>query len=261
VTILRFASGARLLLDALGLLRRERAIRRAATAPGLVSLAALGLGLAAVFGWARDLYAFATSWVPSPAAASWYDWIWVGPARLVLDLAGVLSFVAVAGAVVVAALLVGAIFAAPLLDRLSRRVEEVVTGGVVDRSRPGIAGFAAGAARSGLEELKRVAFFLGVQAAILVVGALVPGAQAPAATAMIAVTALFLALDSASYALERRGLGFREKLRWSRRHLAIVAGYGAAAFLLCSIPVVNLIALPLLVVAGTLLVIDVERAR
>ncbi len=257
--LLRFFSGFRLPLDAVGLLRHESRVRVAAIVPLLVSAAALAIGVAVVVAWAGELYALATGWLPWPEAAAWYAWIWIGPLRVLLFVIGLAAFGALAGGVIVVAFLLGGVVAAPFLDRLSRRVEETLTASVIDTARPGVAGFFADAARVILEEVKRLGFFLGVQGLVVIPGALVPGAQPAAAAAMVALTILFLALDSASYALDRRGLGFGEKLRWSREHFPAVAGYGAAAFLVCSIPLVNLIALPLLVAAGTLLVAEVER--
>jgi CysZ protein len=260
VSLLGVVSGFRLPLDAVGLLRREPKVRAAAVVPLFVSTAALAIGLAVVVAWAGELYALATGWLPWPEAAAWYAWLWVGPLRLLLVVVGLAAFGALAGGVIVVAFLAGGVVAAPFLDRLSRQVEATLTGSVIDRARPGLAGLVTGVAHTTLEELKRLGFFLGAQGLIAIPGALVPGAQ-PAAAAMVALTILFLAFDSASYALDRRGLRFGEKLRWSRGNFPAVAGYGAAAFLVCSIPLVNLVALPLLVAAGTLLVVEAEHGR
>ncbi|MBI2963729.1 MAG: EI24 domain-containing protein [Deltaproteobacteria bacterium] len=259
--LVRVVSGFRLPLEAIGLLRREPKVRAAAVVPLLVSAAALAIGVAIVVAWAGEIHALATGWLPWPEAAAWYAWLWVAPLRIVLVVVGLAAFGALAGAVVVAALLVGGVVAAPFLDRLSRRLEETLTGSVIDVGRPGVAGFVAGAARSALEEVKRLGFFLAAQAVIAIPGALIPGAQPLAAVAMLALTIHFLALDSASYALDRRGLRFAEKIRWGRGNLPAVAGYGAGAFIVCSIPLVNLVALPLLVTAGTVLVVEAERGR
>lgn len=259
MVLLRFFSGFRLPLDAGRLLRREPRVRVAALVPLLLSLAALAIGVAAVVVLWGELYALSTGWLPWPEAALWYAWFWIGPLRVLLFVIGLAAFGALVGSIIVVAFLLGGILAAPFLDRLSRRVEEALAGSVIDTVRPGPAGFFADAARTILEEVKRVAFFLGVQGLVVILGALVPGAQPVAAVAMVALAMLFLSLDSASYALDRRGLRFSEKLRWSREHFPAVAGYGAGAFLVCSVPLVNLIALPLLVAAGTLLVAEAER--
>lgn len=251
-------SGLRLPVEAVRLLRSQPAIRRAALVPFLVSAVALLAGVLGIVTWWADLWALASGWVPWPEAESWWAWLWVGPLRALGGVLALLGFVVLSGAVLVIAFLIGNVAAAPFLDRLSRRVEETVVGQATDVSAAGLAALAGGAARSAVEEVKRVAFFLVAQLAIVVPGALIPGLQPFAAAAMVALTVFFLAIDSAGYALDRRGQRFRAKLRWSRLHLARVAGFGAAAFALCSIPVVNLVALPVLVVAGTLLVLDTE---
>jgi uncharacterized protein involved in cysteine biosynthesis len=261
VALLRFFRGFRLPLDAAKLLRREPKVRVAAVVPLLVSAAALAAGGAAVVVWWGNLYAIATSWLPWPEAASWYGWLWIGPLRVILFVVGIAAFGTLVGGVLVVAFLLGGVLAAPFLDRLSRRVEEALTGSAVDAARPGLGGLVADSVRAILEEAKRLALFLGAQAIFVVLGALVPGAQPAAGAASIALAILFLALDSASYALDRRGLRLGDKLRWSRDEFPAVAGYGAAAFLLCSVPVVNALALPLLVTAGTELVAEAERRR
>lgn len=250
-----FAEGVRLPLDALRLLRREPGLRAFALVPLLVSAAALALGVALVVGYAGELYYLATAWLPAVEAGAWYSWLWVGPAKLVLGVAGVLLFLVAAAACLVASFLVGSLVASPFHDVLSRRVEAAVSGGVVESSSPGIGGFLRDAAWVGLEEAKRLGSFLGVQAIAFAAGLVVPGAQLVTFPVMTALTILFLALDHASYALDRRGLSFRGKLAWSRRNLGAVAGYGAAAFLACSVPGLNVLAMPVLVTGGTLLVL------
>jgi CysZ protein len=94
-----------------------------------------------------------------------------------------------------------------------------------------------------------------VQGAIAVTGLLVPGGQVLAPPAMLLFTLLFLPLDYASYALDRRRLRFRDKRRWILDHRGVMLGFGAAAFVLCLVPVLNLLAMPVLVTAGTLLVL------
>lgn len=63
-------------------------------------------------------------------------------------------------------------------------------------------------------------------------------------------------LDFFDGPLERRRLRFREKLGLVRRLLPGSASFGLVAFGLVSIPVVNLLAIPLCVAAGNMLVIE-----
>jgi uncharacterized protein involved in cysteine biosynthesis len=70
---------------------------------------------------------------------------------------------------------------------------------------------------------------------------------------MVIVTLLFLPLDYASYTLDRRRVRFRDKRRWILGHGPAMLGFGAGAFLTLLVPGLNFLAMPGLVVSGTLL--------
>ncbi len=245
--------GFRLPFDGLGLLRRERRLWLLALAPVLLSLATLAAVAAGLFLHASALYAWASGWLPVVEVSRGYQWLWLGPLWLLLEALGLALFLAVVGACLVAAYLVASLLASPFHDSLARRVEALVTGRVDDRATPGWRGVLGDAARALFEELRRLVFFLGVMAALASAGWLVPGAVLLTGPAMLLVTLLFLPLDYASYALDRRQLGFRAKRRWLLRHTPAMLGFGSAAFLACAVPGLNLLAMPALVVGGTLL--------
>lgn len=71
-----------------------------------------------------------------------------------------------------------------------------------------------------------------------------------------ALGATISCLDFFDGPLERRRLRFRDKLGLIRRLLPGSASFGLAAFALVSIPLVNLLAIPLFVTAGNMLVIE-----
>jgi CysZ protein len=73
------------------------------------------------------------------------------------------------------------------------------------------------------------------------------------------VGVLIACLDFFDPALERRQLRFRRKLGVVRRGLPGTAGFGLVCFGLVSIPLINLLAIPLCITAGTLFFI--ERLR
>ena len=79
------------------------------------------------------------------------------------------------------------------------------------------------------------------------------GGQLLAGPALTLFTISFLPLDYAGYALDRRRLSFQERRRWLATHRPAALGFGAAAFALCAVPILNLLAMPGLVVGGTLL--------
>lgn len=252
--------------EACALLWRERSLWRWAAAPFLLSLAAFFGAVVLLGTWGGELRAFATDWIPDPSADAWYQWLWVAPADLVLWLFGTLLFLALCAGVVIGAWLVAGVLAAPFHDELSKAVERVVTGGVEDVSRPGVSGVMIEAGRSIVEEGRRMIFFLGVQGTILLLGFVIPGGQIVAPPAMTLFTIFFLPLDYTSYTLDRRHVTFPQKRRWAARHRPAMLGFGAAAFVTFLIPGLNFLAMPVLVVAGTLLALrlpqpEVSEAR
>ena len=60
----------------------------------------------------------------------------------------------------------------------------------------------------------------------------------------------------AGFALDRRGVAFRDRLRFVRANWSTMAGFGSVAFVACFLPGFNLIVMPALVTAGTLLVVE-----
>jgi CysZ protein len=72
--------------------------------------------------------------------------------------------------------------------------------------------------------------------------------------------ALITTLTFISYPQSRRNFGLIECFIWVKRNLAASLGFGLATMLMFGIPVVNVFALPLAVVGGTLLFIDCEKS-
>lgn len=250
--------GFRLPFDGGRLLLRERGLWLPALVPVLLSCAAFGAAVALVVTQAGALHELATGWMPALPAPAWYAWLWVGPGRLLLALLGLALFLAMVAMVLVAAYLTASLLAAPFHDWLSQRVERLLTGGLDDRASPGLAGVLGDALRSLREELRRLLFFLAVVGPLALLGFLLPFAQVVTGPAILAFTVFFLPLDYASYTLDRRRLNFAQKRRWLLDRGPLTAGFGGAAFLTCSIPLLNLLAMPVLVVAGTLFALRQE---
>jgi CysZ protein len=68
--------------------------------------------------------------------------------------------------------------------------------------------------------------------------------------------ALLACLDFWDGPLERRRLRFRQKLAWIMGQFPANFSFGIVASIMVSLPVVNLLTIPLCVAAGTLLVCD-----
>lgn len=248
-------AGLRLPFEGLALLWRERRLWPLAAVPVLLSLLAFAAAVSLVVAYAGELYAFATAWLPALSAEHWWQWLWIGPAKAVLAALGATLFVVLAAAAMAVAFLLASLVAAPFHDALSARVEELAHGHLVDETGSGPWALLREGARSLREELRRLLFFLSLVLPLLLVGAAVPGAQLVTGPALVAVTIFFLPLDYASYTLDRRRLGFRDKRDWLLAHKPVTAGFGLAAFVVCAVPGLAFLAMPVLVIAGTLLVL------
>jgi len=245
--------GLKLPIDGARMVMKERSLWAPSAAPIGFSICALAAATSLLVAYAGELYAWATVWMPILEAGAWYTWLWIGPAKAGLSLIGGVLFVAISAISLLAAFLVANILASPFLDVLAHRVELIETGRVVDDAPTGLLGSVSDIARSLREELKKTLFFLAVVGILSLVGLLIPGAQLLTGPAIIAFAIFFLPLDYASYALDRRRLSFRDKQHWLGSNKPAMVGFGASAFVICTVPGVNMLALPLLVVGGTLL--------
>ena len=135
---------------------------------------------------------------------------------------------------------------APILDRLSRRVEAIVRGSASD--------LGSGLAWEIGESIRGAFYFLAAAPGIFVL-ALVP-VIGPALALLWAASAI--AFQFSDPPLTRRGLGFRQKRAWHRRHRAEALGFGLAGLVALLVPFADLLVAPALAVGGTLLVLDLE---
>jgi uncharacterized protein involved in cysteine biosynthesis len=188
-------AGARLPLEAGRLLLRERQLWLPALIPVTLSVAAFSTAAALVVGYAGEIHDLATGWMPVLEASAWYAWLWIGPAKALLGILGVVFFLGFAAGCLVVAFLVASLLAAPFHDWLSQRVERVVTGRVVEESAPGLAGLLRDALRSLREEARRIVFFAAVAGPLAFVGFVVPPLQVITGPSLLVFTLLFLPLD------------------------------------------------------------------
>jgi CysZ protein len=247
--------GFQLPLEGGRLLLREKRLWAPAAAPIGFSLLAFAAAAWLLVAHAGGLYEWVTLWVPNPEAASWYAWLWVGPAKAVLAILGAVIFAVVAGVALLISFLVANVLASPFLDVLASRVELIETGVLEEDAPTGLIGTGADVLRSLREELRRALFFLAVVAALALLGFVIPGAHLVTGPAIVCFAIFFLPLDYASYTLDRRRYSFRQKRTWLMANKPVVVGFGCAAFMICWVPGLNFLAIPLLVAGGTLLAI------
>jgi CysZ protein len=246
--------GILLLTEGAGFLRRERRLWALAWIPILFALVSV-VSATSIF-WVRLdwIHAYWVELLPVLDVTSAWSWIWVGPGRLLFWLAGWLGVLVSLAISLLAALLLANLAAAPFLDRLSLRVEEIVSGQPSDVSG-GFWDQVSDVMRSFAAELRRLAFLGFVWLVLSLVGVLIPGAQLVTAPLLVVTTILFLPLDYAGFALDRRGIPFARRRGWLVENLSLMMGFGAVAFVACLVPGLNLLIMPAQVTAGTLLVL------
>jgi CysZ protein len=207
------------------------------------------------FGWESVDYLreSLTRWINSlianlPAWLSFLDYLIIGLGwllRLLLSL----------GLLLLTGLLLvqfGVLLGAPWYGQLSEQLEKLRTGQVhlVE------VGIVRDIGRAILYELKKLVLVAGVGIVLLLLN-LVPGLGTLAATiGGFAVAVTIVCLDFLDAALERRRLRFREKLRIVFASLPASAGFGLVCLGLVSIPLLNLLTIPLCVASGTLFFCD-----
>ncbi|MCH2184832.1 EI24 domain-containing protein, partial [Myxococcota bacterium] len=106
-----------------------------------------------------------------------------------------------------------------------------------------------------IAEAKRLLFFISIWGVLVLVGLVIPGAQLITGPLIILVTIALLPLQFSGYTLDRRRVSFKHRRQWLRRDMPTALGFGVVAFAACFVPFVNLVMMPGLVTAGTLLVL------
>jgi CysZ protein len=224
--------------------------------PIVLSLVAFGLAVALFLAALDSLAATLQGWFTVPTPDAWYGWLWSGPLRVLAWLAQWILIAAFAVLVYLSFTLVGGILASPFLAGLSRRVERLRTGEVLEAGEAGFIGALWASLGVAWQEAKRAFFFLSVQVLLLGLG-FVPGLQLLAFPLAFGFAALFLPLDYAGYILDRRGTPFRVRRQWVWANRIPVGVFGGTALLTFAVPGLNFLALPWLVTAATLLALEI----
>jgi CysZ protein len=138
---------------------------------------------------------------------------------------------------------VARVLLAPFSEALSRKAHAINTGAAIYQSD-------LGWARAMWEGLKLVMLQLVIAIFVLALSLAFPPIGAPIG---IAVAVFLCGLDFFDIPLSARGMRLRRKLGVIWRNKSLAIGFGAAAYLLLLIPVVNLLSLPVGVIGATLL--------
>lgn len=251
----RFLSGTALFFEGFGMLRSQRSLWLLASVPVLFSILALALGLGLLFSNCSEVRVWVDSMLPVVVVSHWYEWIWLGPAKVALAALSCVILLVVAAVVGLISILVASLLAAPFLDRLSWRVEQIEDGSVIEADDTGLRALSVDLVRSLMAELKRIGFFLSLWTPLVVLGFVIPGAQLITGPLVVLLTIVLLPLQFCGYTLDRRRVPFNGRRHWVQHDAARMLGFGSVAFAACFVPGVNLVMIPILVTGGTLLVV------
>ena len=252
-----FRGGVGLLPRAWQLLRGHRALWGLAAVPAMLTTLCVTAAVSAVLSNAEPLYGAISTALPQFEVTVWYQWLWLGPATVAVWLATVSLFGVALGLAVLVGVLLATLLSSPVLDELSRRVERIVDGRAAGDGEAFHASlFARDVLSSVGNEARRLALLLGLWGGVGLLAVAVPGGVALSPVAFAAIAIVFLPLEYAGFALDRRRVPFKRRRSWLAAQGARSLGFGAASFAVGWVPGLNFLMLPVLVVAGTLLVMD-----
>jgi len=235
-----------------GLFTPWRGFRFLATHPRLLSYALLPLIINTVLFVIFFLISFKyfSHWLEAllPQGQAWYwvilTYLLTVVLALLLLLVIVFTFAAAAN-----------ILASPFNDALSARTEALAAGQLSDTPFSFI-GLFKEIGRTIVEELKKIAFYLAAAAVLLLLNLVPVVGQALYGLLFMLLTIAWLGLSFLDYALARHGYRLGQKLNLVRRNFRPVFGFGLGVFAGLLIPVFNLFFIPVAVVGGTLLYVD-----
>lgn len=136
--------------------------------------------------------------------------------------------------------------------KLSRKVEEIVLGKVVP---PGNKGFFREVWEGIKDLLHALKTYIGL-AFVLLVCSFIPGVREVASVLSVSYCTGVAYLD---YLFKRRNLHHQSKKEMIRHNLGLVLGFGSMCFVLLFFPIVNIFFIPLNIVVGTLLALELTK--
>jgi CysZ protein len=250
-------AGATYPFRALAMFRRTPHLWGYVTIPILVNFVvgvALYVGLL-FFGWesVEGLLVSLSHWLDSLIAnlPAWLSFL----KFLIIGLGFLLHFLLVVGLLLLTGFVLvqfGVLVGSPWYGQLSEQLEELRIG-QLQRVEVGIV---RDVSRALLFELKKLVLVVGVGLLLLLMN-LAPGIGTLAAgSGGIAIAAMIVCLDFLDAPLERRRLSFREKLGIVLGSLPASASFSLVCLGLVSIPLLNLLTIPICVASGTLFFCD-----
>lgn len=239
-------------LRALRLFQKHKSLRPYVIAPLginiLLGLVLYSLGIWQGSQWVNGLTARLIEWI-GPA---WLD----SAVQLLIPVIHAVLIVFLFIALGFILLQFGGILGSPFYGQLSEKIETLRAGTLLVPPASGKADILIDIWRAILFELKKLLLLVAFGLPILLAN-FIPGIGPAIATiAGISLASLLVCLDMFDASLERRRLKFRQKLRMILQTLPASGGFALVSLGLISIPLMNLLAIPLCVSAGTLFFCD-----
>jgi CysZ protein len=147
---------------------------------------------------------------------------------------------------------IGFLLGMPWYSKLSEKIESIKLGKITIVE----VNFLTEIKRALFYELKKILLLLFIGLPLFLCNFLPGFGPLIATIGGLSLTAILTCLDFWDQPLERRRLGFRDKLGLIAKSFPSSAGFGYMCLFLISIPLLNLVTIPLCVAAGTLFVCD-----
>jgi CysZ protein len=144
-------------------------------------------------------------------------------------------------------IILGGLITAPFNENISQIVEEHITN---EKVITGI-GFWKDTYFSIKGELQKLIFYFAILFVIFLLNFIPLIGNAVSVILGTVFSFFFNALDFLDYPMQRKLMTFRQKLKITQRGGMLIYGFGAIAFLMMFLPVVNVFMKPILVAAGT----------
>lgn len=229
----RLAAGAWHVIAGFGFLLRRPSLWPLAALPILIAIVCLVGGLLLAL---YSINAVEGALVPGPGKVT----------RGVAFLLTLVVWIATLASGLVLGLAVALLLSAPILERLSLRVDSLVRGRPIEAGR--------GLKWEIVQSFRGTFFFLLAAPGVFLLG-LLPILGPPLAALWGAYALAFQQTDAA---LARRGLDFARRRQWHRDWRLESLGFGLAGLVILIVPFANFLVVPALTVGGTLLVLELE---
>jgi CysZ protein len=259
-----FIAGFTYPLRALLFLRESPQLWICVLVPILINIG-LGIGLyvgvlfpawGAIDQWTSGLPTQLAQWIlqAPPRVAEWLAWlpVWAGMVDDVLRWLLAIALLIATGLLLVQ---FGAILGAPWYGNLAEQIERICMG-QVPAGPMSLAGALRDIGRAIAFQLKKLLLAVVLFVPLLLCNFVPVVGSGITSIGGTVLAAFLVCLDFLDAPLERRKLSFRHKLSWVARTLPASLSFSLVCLGLVSVPFLNLLAVPLCVVAGTLFSCD-----